>query len=381
MDAADIGSLSGDGVGNAAGIAATREQIVALIPAHNEQDRLPATLDALERQTRRPDRIIVVSDNSTDATVPIARAAGAETYETVNNRHKKAGALNMALDHLALPDNTYVLIVDADSALSDQWIETALTMFTKQRVGAVGGIFLGDDENGWLGGVQGLEYARYRRELIRLRGEARVLTGTSTMMPMAMFRRIRDARISGELPGRGYYNLEALTEDFEITICVKRLGYRAVSPDACTVVTETMPTVSMLWRQRVRWQLGALDVLRMHGLNRVTRPYIMKQIETGLGIGANTAIWALALYMVLTGTFAMVPFWTLVGAVFYVERIHSALGAGRKGVTIASTMVMDIAFDMFISVVYVWCLVVVIRGGERDWGTSSIDQLAVEGAG
>lgn len=330
MDTSGCSSLAIRGAGRKPGLPAASEHVVALIPAHNEQERLPATLDALERQTRRPDRIIVVSDNSTDATLHIARAAGAETFETVNNRHKKAGALNMALDHLALPDDTYVLVVDADSALSERWIETALNTFTRRGVGAVGGIFLGDGENAWFGAVQDLEYARYRRELIRLRGEARVLTGTSTMMPMGMFRRIRDARVRGDFPGRGYYNLDALTEDFEITVCVKRLGYRAVSPDACTVVTETMPTVPMLWRQRVRWQLGALDVLRMHGMNRVTTPYVLKQIETGLGIVANTAIWSLAVYLGITGSFALIPFWFMIGAIFIWSESIARLAPVRK---------------------------------------------------
>ncbi|MDX3003949.1 glycosyltransferase [Kribbella solani] len=67
-------------------------QVVALVPAHNEEAALPAALDSLWQQTRRPDRVIVIADNCTDRTVDVARAAGAEVFETVANTHKKAPA-------------------------------------------------------------------------------------------------------------------------------------------------------------------------------------------------------------------------------------------------------------------------------------------------
>jgi hypothetical protein len=118
----------------------------------------------------------------------------------------------------------------------------------------------------------------------------------------------------------------------------------------------------------------------MHGINRITAPYIVKQAETALGILINITIWGLALYMAWSGSFSLITFWVIVGGIFYMERIQSALGAGKKGVAIASTMVLDISFDMFISAVYVWCLIVAVKGGERGWGASSIDQLVVEGA-
>ena len=43
-------------------------------PAHNEEAQLADTLHSLHNQTRQPDVVLVVSDNSTDATVDIARS-------------------------------------------------------------------------------------------------------------------------------------------------------------------------------------------------------------------------------------------------------------------------------------------------------------------
>jgi len=39
-----------------------------------------------------------------------------------------------------------------------------------------------------------------------------------------------------------------------------------VSPNACRVVTELMPTWRNLWAQRLRWQRGALENLGAYGL-------------------------------------------------------------------------------------------------------------------
>ena len=94
--------------------------ITVLIPAHNEAAGIVETLKSLKGQTRRPDRVIVVADNCTDATEHIALAWGAEVLRTKGNSDQKAGALNFALGYL-LPDagpEDMILIQGADSQLS-----------------------------------------------------------------------------------------------------------------------------------------------------------------------------------------------------------------------------------------------------------------------
>ena len=43
-----------------------------------------------------------------------------------------------------------------------------------------------------------------------------------------------------------------------------------VSPMQCRVITEVMPTWRALWRQRMRWQRGALENIGAYGLTRAT---------------------------------------------------------------------------------------------------------------
>src|SRR6478609_11126655 len=70
----------------------TRLRCTVLVPAHDEEAVIGATLRSLADQTRRPDRIIVIADNCADATGEVAGASGVEVVETVGNTEKKAGA-------------------------------------------------------------------------------------------------------------------------------------------------------------------------------------------------------------------------------------------------------------------------------------------------
>src|SRR5262245_49130427 len=71
--------------------------VVALIPAHNEEDQIEQAIRSLHEQSSTPDVLVVVADNCTDGTARVAEAAGAYVFESVGNRHKKAGALNQVL--------------------------------------------------------------------------------------------------------------------------------------------------------------------------------------------------------------------------------------------------------------------------------------------
>lgn len=58
---------------------------VALLPAHNEESSLPATIASLRAQASLAERLIVVADDCTDHTVRVAREAGMEVFGSVGN--------------------------------------------------------------------------------------------------------------------------------------------------------------------------------------------------------------------------------------------------------------------------------------------------------
>ncbi|WP_404817570.1 glycosyltransferase family 2 protein [Streptomyces resistomycificus] len=157
-------------------------RLAALIPAHNEQDRIAAAIQGLWNQTRPPDLVVVVADNCTDDTALVAEAHGAQVFHTQGNTHKKAGALNQAIAWMLphLDDRDLLLVQDADTVLNPWFAETARATFNR-RVGAVGGVFYGEEGGGFLGLLQRMEFHRYAWELERTGGKAQVLTGTGTM--------------------------------------------------------------------------------------------------------------------------------------------------------------------------------------------------------
>jgi cellulose synthase/poly-beta-1,6-N-acetylglucosamine synthase-like glycosyltransferase len=347
-----------------------RPRLVALIPAHNEQDRIGAALAGLDAQTRRPDLVVVVADNCTDATGRIAREAGAEVFETRGNTHKKAGALNQAIDW-ALPhldERDLVLVQDADTVLNPWFVETAAGTFNR-RVGAVGGVFYGEQGGGLLGLLQRMEFHRYAWEIERRGGKASVLTGTGTMFRARVLREIRAARREGRIGGgSAYYSLASLTEDDEITKAVKTLGYRTMSPAGCAVTTEVMATVPKLWHQRMRWQRGALENLRDYGWTRVTARYFVQQFM--MGFGALSFLVYLAFMALTLSTYGwpgLSPFWTAIGFVFLAEKVVSVRRAGPRAVVVAALMVPEMLYDLFQHAVYFTSLWGLLRRSEEKW--------------
>ncbi len=81
--------------------------VIALIPAHNEAERIAATVTAA-RAVAEIERVIVIDDCSDDDTATLARAAGAEVLRLDANLGK-GGALQSGLD--AVGDNADVLVL------------------------------------------------------------------------------------------------------------------------------------------------------------------------------------------------------------------------------------------------------------------------------
>ena len=124
--------------------------VVAIIPAHNEERQIGEAITSLRQQESPPDLIVVCADNCTDGTAARAEAAGAQVFATVGNLHKKAGALNQALEVLLpeLGDADAVLVMDADSILAPGFIAEGRRDL-REGVGGVGGTFTGRRGGGY----------------------------------------------------------------------------------------------------------------------------------------------------------------------------------------------------------------------------------------
>ncbi|WP_295694685.1 glycosyltransferase family 2 protein [Lapillicoccus sp.] len=337
--------------------------VIAVVPAHDEAATIESAVASLRAQAVAFDRIVVVADNCTDQTVAIARAAGAEVFETRGNRHRKAGALNQALPHIALDDDDLLLVMDADTRLGTDYMAAVLRHFAVtsshhgRQLGAVGGIFHGDEPHGVLQRLQAAEYARYAREIGRRQGRVHVLTGTASVF---LVRALRDVATSRGhlLPGRrgDVYDTSALTEDNEITIALKTIGWGLVSPKECLVYTELMPTPGALHDQRLRWYRGAVDNIATYGLTRVTARYWMQQSALLFSTVMLLLYLVLMAYTIVVGVFALSWFWSFIGVIFAVERVVTVWEAGPRARFTAALIVPEMVYDVFLQMIFLRAL-------------------------
>lgn len=355
--------------------------VTVLIPAHNEAGILITTLPLLQSQSRPPDRIIVVADNCTDKTVEIARSFGVEVFETKDNVKQKGGALNQVLAVLlpGLGNNDIVMVMDADTSLDDGFIEPAVERFRNDRgVMAIGGIFKGYPGGGLLGLFQRNEYDRYERKINRRRGQVFVLTGTSTMFRSIALKTVAESRgtvikgIKGDV-----YDTQSLTEDNELTLALKTLGALMESPKACVVHTELMPTWRYLWKQRMRWQRGALENIGTYGITPATFRYWGQQLGIGYGVFALSSFLIMqAITFLSTEQWIWYPFWVGVGALFIFERVFTVRDSGWKAILLAATLIPELIYEIFLQAVFVNSMIDIIFNRKANWGHVDHERVA-----
>ncbi|MGH3388405.1 MAG: glycosyltransferase [Actinomadura sp.] len=115
----------------ASGAQVTAHTVTVIVPAYNEEEGLPATLESLLRQTVPAQEIIVVDDHSTDRTGAVARAYGVTVLRPPRNLGSKARAQNHALPHCT---TDLVLAVDADTVIAPDYIEKIEPVFADPEV-------------------------------------------------------------------------------------------------------------------------------------------------------------------------------------------------------------------------------------------------------
>lgn len=358
----------------------TSGRVVVAIPAHNEESGIDAALDALGRQTRTPDLVVVIADNCTDRTEDVVgERADTILVATEGNTHKKAGALNAVLDRLLprLEPADSILVVDADSALDDTFLEGALAKLgspatdgSGRTIGGVGGTFRGGRGGGFIGTLQRNEYARYARDVRRLKGKVLVLTGTAAVFTVAALRQVVDARATGRIPGAlaQVYDTNVLTEDNELTLALLHLGYAVLSPRECLLETEVMTTWRDLWNQRVRWKRGAIENLMDYGFTRVTARYWGRQVLTHFGVLVTAVYLASIVYSIAaTGGVHLHPIWLAITGVFIAERIVTVRDRGPLQMALASTLLVEMSFDIFLQAAQARAFWHTMRKTERSW--------------
>jgi cellulose synthase/poly-beta-1,6-N-acetylglucosamine synthase-like glycosyltransferase len=262
------------------------------------------------------------------------------------------------------------MVMDADSTLAPEFLEVGLGLMEGDRdLVAVGGLFYGEEGGRLVGQFQRNEYTRYQRLVSRKLGRVFVLTGTASLIRAYALRAVAEAR-GPLLPGPAgkVYDTLALTEDNELTLALKTLGARMVSPPQCRVTTEIMTSWRDLWRQRLRWHRGALENIAAYGLTRATALYWGQQLALAYGVVAlQSYLLLMTVSLLAADSFRWSPFWLMIGLIFVVERIVTVWRVGWKGRLLAAPIFPELGYVVFLQACFVTSLVQILLGRKAGW--------------
>ena len=114
------------------------EVVGIVVPARNEQDLLPAALQALDRAAQPVRRrgvvvdLLVVADSCTDATATVAQSAAVDVLEVsvgAVGPARAAGFKALLRRHLGIPrDRFWLASTDADSRVPANWLVGQLAL-------------------------------------------------------------------------------------------------------------------------------------------------------------------------------------------------------------------------------------------------------------
>ncbi|MGG1923791.1 glycosyltransferase family 2 protein [Chryseobacterium sp. NRRL B-14798] len=135
-------------------------RFLIIIPAHNEENNLPFTLDSLQQQSSKDFKVVVVNDGSTDRTAEVIRkyTEADSRFETVNlqkSEHqpgsKVVHAFKNGLQTQAMDEFDIICKFDADIILPENYLSVVETAFaTHPEFGLVGGLLYIEKDGNWV---------------------------------------------------------------------------------------------------------------------------------------------------------------------------------------------------------------------------------------
>ncbi len=135
-------------------------RFLIIIPAHNEEDNLPFTLNSLQQQSCKDFKVVVVNDGSTDRTAEVIRnyTETDSRFETINlqkSEHqpgsKVVHAFKNGLQTQSMNEFDIICKFDADIILPENYLTAIETAFaTHPEYGLVGGLLYIEKDGNWV---------------------------------------------------------------------------------------------------------------------------------------------------------------------------------------------------------------------------------------
>src|SRR4051812_30309792 len=108
-------------------------KVSIVIPVYNEAAHLGACLEAISRQTVQPHEVIVVDNNSTDASVVVAQG-----FDFVRLVHEsKQGVIHARTNGVDAVTGDIIARIDADTIVDPTWVASIKKLFAESDVAPV----------------------------------------------------------------------------------------------------------------------------------------------------------------------------------------------------------------------------------------------------
>jgi len=232
-----------------------RPSVTVLIPAHNEESVIVQTVTSVLLSDDQGLQIIVVNDGSTDRTGELldtnfSHEPRVHIIHQVNRG--KAAALSAAI---AQADSEILVTIDADTEIEPDAISKLLRHFSDPKIGAVAGNVKVGNRSRWLTRWQALEYITSQN----MEKRAFDLLNCITVVPGAL-----GAWRKAAIEAAGGITADTVAEDADLTIAIRRLGWRVCYDEEAIAWTEAPEKAGQLIRQRFRWTFGTLQSFWKH---------------------------------------------------------------------------------------------------------------------
>jgi len=252
-----------------------RATIGCVIPSYNEAESIADVLKALLNQTRLPDIIHVVVNNTTDDTVKIAsefagphmrEINGVEQFTEVyihdigKNKDKKVGALNYG--YTLVEGCDFLLGVDGDTVAEPDAVEKLeAEIVSDTRIGGISAIFTIDDKpiKGFIAKFlitgQRTQFAAFNMQNM-LRGRNMAVLGGqfSIFATKALRQAMEDNHQSTP------WVSDSEVEDSLLSLQIKSAGYLTKISAQARADVGGMTTMRGLDAQQVKWNFGAIEL-------------------------------------------------------------------------------------------------------------------------
>jgi cellulose synthase/poly-beta-1,6-N-acetylglucosamine synthase-like glycosyltransferase/spore germination protein YaaH/peptidoglycan/xylan/chitin deacetylase (PgdA/CDA1 family) len=232
-----------------------KPEVSVLIPAYNEESVIVDTVRAALASNYPKLEVLVVDDGSKDHTAELVNEkfkGNPRVRLLLQSNRGKPGALNHGL---AEATGEIAITIDADTIVDPDAIPRLVRHFADPKVGAVAGNVKVINRNRWLTRWQALEYITSQN----LEKRAFDLLNCIPVVPGAV-----GAWRTELLRSHGGFSGDTVAEDTDLTLTIRRHGWKIAYDEDAIGRTEVPDTVHALIRQRFRWTFGTLQAVWKH---------------------------------------------------------------------------------------------------------------------